>query len=361
MPPIPPSLSRDRLRRAGSWLLIAAVAVAAAAAFAGVRGWLGPQRLSPQRIVDAFEANAGRHAGFRRNHAKGVCVAGWFDSNGAAAPYSVAAVFAPGRTPVVGRFAVPGGNPHAPDYGSPVRSLALQFTQRDGQQWRTAMNNSPVFVVATPTAFHAQLLANRPDPATGKPDPDRIAAFHAAHPETAGFRAWAKATRPSGSFAGQTYHGLSAFYLVDAQGARHPVRWRVVPERDIAAAPLAKDASAADVLAADLQARLHAGPLRWRLLLTLGAPEDPTADATRPWPPDRPTVDAGALVLRAASAQDAGACRDINYDPTVLPRGIRVSDDPLLAARSAAYADSQRRRLREQARASIVDATERSR
>ena len=35
-----------------------------------------------------------------------------------------------------------------------------------------------------------------------------------------------------------------------------------------------------------------------------------------------------------------GPCRDINFDPTVLPAGIRTSDDPFPAARSAAYARS---------------------
>jgi len=35
-----------------------------------------------------------------------------------------------------------------------------------------------------------------------------------------------------------------------------------------------------------------------------------------------------------------GPCRDINFDPTVLPPGIGTSDDPFPAARSAAYAKS---------------------
>ena len=41
-------------------------------------------------------------------------------------------------------------------------------------------------------------------------------------------------------------------------------------------------------------------------------------------------------------AQDEadGPCRDYNYDPTILPTGIRLSDDPLLAARSSSYAKS---------------------
>ena len=61
--------------------------------------------------VNQFQDNAGTFAGYRRNHAKGVCVAGYFDSNGQAQAYSMAQVFAPGRTPVVGRFAIPGSNP----------------------------------------------------------------------------------------------------------------------------------------------------------------------------------------------------------------------------------------------------------
>ncbi|MCY1390127.1 hypothetical protein D9M71_49400 [compost metagenome] len=52
-------------------------------------------------------------------------------------------------------------------------------------------------------------------------------------------------------------------------------------------------------------------------------------------------------MVESAEPQDSGACRDINYDPTVLPDGIQVSDDPILAARSAAYAVSYNRRTRE--------------
>ncbi|VFB18505.1 protein SrpA [Pseudomonas fragi] len=60
----------------------------------------------------------------------------------------------PGRTPVVGRFALPSGNPYAPDSSVPIRSFALRFTQANGQQWRTGMNSMPVFPVGTPEAFY---------------------------------------------------------------------------------------------------------------------------------------------------------------------------------------------------------------
>ncbi|SFS18833.1 catalase [Dyella sp. OK004] len=335
-------------RLAWRWITIGVTVGLLAAAFAYVAGWLTPRRLTPARIVNALQDNSGLHPGFRRNHAKGVCVSGYFESTGAAAPYSSASVFAPVRTPVVGRFAIPGGNPYAPDGGTPIRSLALRFNLADGQQWRTGMNNSPVFAVATPQAFYEQVLASRPDPATGKPDPAKLAAFFAAHPETAAFRTWAKTAKPSASFGTENYYGLNAFYLIDTASQRHAVRWRVVPEAHDDS-PSAHAADDSDYLTRDVQQRLAQGPLRWHLLLTLAAPGDPTNDATQAWPADRTSVDAGTLVIEREQAQDSGDCRDINYDPTVLPHGIAISDDPLLPARSAAYADSYLRRTNEEA------------
>ncbi|MEI2432248.1 MULTISPECIES: catalase family peroxidase [Lysobacter] len=332
------------------WTLIALAVGGLAGAFAYVAGYLDPQRLTPARVVDQLQANGGVHPGYRRNHAKGVCVIGRFDSSGKAAPYSRAALFAAGaRTPLVGRFALPGGNPYAPDGGVPIRSLALRLTQADGQQWRTGMNNMPVFPVATPQAFYEQLRATAPDPATGKPDPARQKAFFEAHPETAAFRAWIKDQKPSASYATDAYYGLNAFYFVGADGARHAVRWQVEPDNGAAAAPLG--AQDVNTLAAELERRLNQAPLRWRLWATLAAPGDPVDDATQSWPAQRPRIDAGTVILERAQDQDSGECRDINYDPLVLPDGIVASADPLLPARSAAYAESYRRRTYEEARA----------
>jgi len=337
------------LRRIGAWSLIVGTVAVAAVAFGYVGGWLAPRRLTPEKLVDQFQHNAGTFAGYRRNHAKGVCVTGYFDSSGQAQAYSVAQVFAPGqRTPVVGRFAIPGSNPYAPDSSVPIRSMALRFALANGQQWRTGMNSMPVFPVATPQAFYAQLHANQPDPATGKPDPAKVAAFFAAHPETAAFRAWVKTANPSASFATERYWSLDAFVFVDATGARQPVRWRMLPEAYDADATM-PPAGDANYLAADLTERLARGPLRWQLQVTLANPGDPTNDATKAWPDDRRTIDAGTLVLERSAPQASGPCRDINYDPLVLPAGIEASDDPLLPARSAAYANSYLRRTSEEA------------
>src|ERR1700761_7862963 len=92
---------RDLLRGAAA---VGAFLAADAAAFLTAVNWIGPSRLTPRAFLDAFNSAFGRHPGFRTNHAKGVAVAGWFDSNGNGKDLSTAAVFAPGRTPVLGRF-----------------------------------------------------------------------------------------------------------------------------------------------------------------------------------------------------------------------------------------------------------------
>ncbi|TCW81184.1 catalase [Burkholderia sp. SRS-46] len=342
------SSRREPGRGLWRWAAIGGAVVGVAAAFGYVGGWLAPGRLTPHKLVDSLQAAGGLHPGYRRNHAKGVCVTGYFDGNGAASAYSTAPFFKAVRTPVVGRFALPGGNPYAPDSSVPIRSLALRLTAPDGAQWRTGMNSMPVFPVATPAAFYAQLMAGRPDPRTGKPDPAKLKAFFAAHPETAAFREWVKGAKPSASYVTETYYALNAFYLVDAGGERHAVRWRVVPQQTAGAGEVAK-AGDPDGLQTDLTRRIADGAQRWKLLLTLAEPGDPVDDATKAWPAQRTTIDAGTLVLDRVAAQDGGPCRDVNYDPTVLPEGIQASGDPLLAARSAAYADSYLRRTSEEA------------
>ena len=87
--------------------------------------------------------------------------------------------------------------------------------------------------------------------------------------------------------------------------------------------------------------------MQWRLILTVGQPGDPTDDATIPWPEDREHIDAGTLTLDEVESEAPGNCRDINFDPLVLPVGIAPSDDPLLSARSAVYSQSFTRRAGE--------------
>jgi catalase len=316
--------------------LIGLVVAGAAAAFAYTGGWFSPERLTQGRIITAFEDVNGSHPGFRRNHAKGICATGWFESNGKAATLSKAAVFAPGRVPVVGRIAFAGGLPFVPDDPATVRSLALRFLPAGAEEWRTGMINIPVFPVTTAQAFYDQMLAFKADPKTGKPDPAKMQAFGAAHPEFIAAVGIIKDRPVSSGFADASYNALHVFHFVNAAGVSTPVRWSTVAVQPFVPAGAAAASSDKNALFDALIAQVAEHPVQWRLMVTVGQPSD-TINPTLLWPADRPQVDAGTVTIDKLSSEDDGPCIDVNYDPTVLPAGIEASEDPILSARSSAY------------------------
>src|SRR3989449_4915157 len=193
--------------------LIGVALAVVAGAFAYLGGWLTPKNLTPARFTDAFQRVDGVHAGFRRNHAKGVGVSGFFESNGNGVRFSEAVIFHPGRVPVVGRFSLSGGRPDVADSADAVRGLGLQFNLPDGEVWRTAMINLPVFPFRTPEAFYERLVASRPDPNTSKPDPAAVQAFLDRHPETVEAMNVIKGQPLASGFYNSTLHVLNAFRL----------------------------------------------------------------------------------------------------------------------------------------------------
>src|SRR6266403_1966122 len=157
-----PPDAQPRLSTAGTVARLTLIGVALAAVagtFAYLGGWLTPKALTPARFTDAFEEVNGVHPGFRRNHAKGVGVSGFFESNGNGVRLSKASVFRRGRVPVIGRFSLGGGQPYAADTPDAVRGLGLQLSLSDGELWRAAMINLPVFPLRTPEAFYQRLIA----------------------------------------------------------------------------------------------------------------------------------------------------------------------------------------------------------
>jgi catalase len=345
-----PPDARPRLSTAGAVARLTLIGIAlagVAGTFAYLGGWLAPNALTPVRFTNGFEEVNGVHPGFRRNHAKGVGVSGFFESNGNGVRLSKAAAFRPGRVPVLGRFSFGGGNPYVADKPDLVRGLGLQFTLPDGEFWRTAMINLPVFPFRTPQGFYDQLLASKPDPATGKPDPARMKAFLERHPEVGPALEKIKKEPFSSGFANSTFHGLNAFWFTNASGDATPVRWVFVPDQLFEPATSPPHNADKSYLFDALIAALHRQPLHWHLRLIVGQPGDPTNDATLLWPAGREQVDAGTLTLKDVESEETSPARDINFDPLVLPAGIAPSDDPLLSARSAVYSQSFTRRAGE--------------
>jgi catalase len=327
----------------GRLALVLFIVATVATLFAYAGGWLSPRALTPPRMIDRFEQVNGVHPGFRRNHAKGVGFSGYFDSNGQGIALSKATVFQVARFPVIGRFALALGQPFQADGPHTVRSMAIQIKLPDGEEWRSGMNNIPVFVVSTPQAFYELIQASAPDPKTGTPNSETMGAFFARNPESAKVIQLIRSQPFSSGFDNSTYNSLDAFRLIDMTGKATSVRWSMVPIQPFTPISTTQPADP-DYLFDELIANIHQHLLQWHLMITVGQPGDPTNDATIPWPPDRQQINVGMLTIDNIESEDTSPARDINFDPLVLPNGISGSDDPLLSARSAAYAESFRRR-----------------
>ena len=339
-----PEASRPNPRNPiGSLALIAGVVAFVAATFSYTAGWFSPERLTSQKLVDGFTGPSGPPLGHRRNHAKGICFTGVFEANGAGSELSRAQVFAKGQYPVVGRFNLGTPNPNADDSKERVRGLGLMISTPDGQEWRMAMIDPPFFPVASPEAFHELQIAS------ASKEPDAMAKFAGAHPEIAAFGGWAKSAPWTGSYAEEPYNGLNSFIFTDNSGKDHAVRWSLTPAAQPVPVPpeeLAKRGP--NFLETEIVDRIKNGPARWTMRVTVANEGDPTSDPSKAWPQDRRSVEVGVLTVDKIEAEADGPCRDINFDPTVLPNGIRTSDDPFPAARSAAYRVSYDRRTAEE-------------
>jgi len=341
--------------------LIGVALAAVAGTFAYFSGWFSPEaptlaqgidRPTAAQFIDRFEQIDGVHSGFRRQHAKGIGVSGFFESNGNGARLSKATVFEKGRVPVIGRFSLVGGEPYQPDRPDSRRGLGLQFSLPKDEVWRTAMISFPLFPVSTPEIFYERMLAFKPDAATGKPDPAKVKAFEERHPETVEVLKKIIAEPQSSGFGNTTYHGLNTFLFTNAAGKATPVRWDLKPMQPFEAA----GAAPADkkYLFHELITQIHRQPLRWRLLVIVAKPGDPTKDPSIGWPADREQVDVGTLTLDRVEAEETSPARDIKFDPLKLPAGMAPSDDPILLIRSPVYSESFRRREGEKKQPSAI-------
>ena len=112
--------------------LIGVALAAVAGTFAYFSGWFSPEaptlaqgidRPTAAQFIDRFEQLDGVHSGFRRQHAKGLGVSGFFESNGNGVRLCKATVFERGRVQVIGRFSLVGGQPYQPDRPDSRRGL----------------------------------------------------------------------------------------------------------------------------------------------------------------------------------------------------------------------------------------------
>lgn len=302
--------------------------------------------VTPESMVGAIETVFGVTPGERRNHIKGTCAAGEFVGLADAAAYTRSALFSGKAVPVVARFSLAGGNPLAPDVAKSPRGMALEFRLPNNELQHMTMLNVPVFGAAQPASFFDMFVAMKPDPATGKADPEKMKAYKASHPDSKPLGDFMANNNPPLSYANSAYFGIHTFKFVNRANKTTLVRWRFVPqdgEKRLTDAEL--KSMPPNFLEQALITRTQQGPLRWDMVIALGEPGDAMDNPTVAWPADRKEVKVGTLTLSSATPQKGAECEKINFDPLVMSDGIAPTGDPILLFRSPAYATSFAKRI----------------
>jgi catalase len=219
--------------------------------------------------------------------------------------------------------------------------MAVKFYLPDGSRTDIVALSLPAFFARTPEELLAFNEARRPDPATGQPDVARVSAYLEEHPEAVP-AVTAAITHPiPASYATLAYHGLHAFGFVDANGVVRYGRYDLEPGAgEVSLSEEEATARAPDYLRDELAQRLEDGPASFDLRVQLADEGDPLDDPTAPWPEDRPAVSLGRLMVTALAYDRDKEGDVLVFDPTRVPDGIRLTNDPILLARPGAYSIS---------------------
>jgi catalase len=305
-----------------------------------------PNPVAPDEVVAAIEGVFGVTAGERRNHIKGTCAVGEFVGTQDAARYTRSALFSGKPVPVVARFSLSGGNPKAPDAARSGRGMALEFKLPKGQLQHITMLNTPVFGAATPQTFFDMLQAQKPDPATGKPDPEKIKAFKASHPDNQAQSQFLANNNPPASYANSAFFGIHTFKFINKKKQTTLVRWQFVPqdgEKSLSDEDMKN--TGPNFLEQALISRTQQGPARWDMIVSIGEKGDSEDNPSIAWPDERKKVKVGTLSINQAMPQKGAACEPINFDPLVMADGMAPTNDPVLLFRSPSYAVSFAKRI----------------
>ncbi|MGA7748690.1 MAG: catalase family peroxidase [Gallionella sp.] len=312
-------------------------------------GIAAPDEVTPDQVVNAIEGAFGVTPGERRNHIKGTCASGEFTGSPELSTYSRSVLFSGKPIPVVARFSLAGGNPKVPDTAKNPRGMALEFKLPDGSIQHMTMLNTPIFGAMQPRTFLDLMVAMKPDPATSKPDPEKMKAFKATHPDSLALGDYMAKNNPPESYGNSSFWGIHTFKFINSKNKTTLVRWRFVPqdgEKRLSDDEL--KSSPPNFLEQALIDRTKQGPVRWDMMVSIGEAGDPEDNPTLAWPDSRKRIKAGTLTISSAMPQKGAECEKINYDPLVMTDGIAPTNDPILLFRSPAYALSLARRLGEQ-------------
>ncbi|HZL53112.1 MAG TPA: catalase family peroxidase [Terracidiphilus sp.] len=297
-----------------------------------------------REFVEQFHKMFGPHPGFRPAHAKGLLLTGKFKPAANAQTLTKAPHIARESTPVTARFSNSTGIPFISDNVPEAnpRGLAIRFNMAEHVHTDIVAHSTDGFPTRDGKEFLEFLkaaAASGPDVASPKP----IENFLATHPSA---KAFVQAPKPfASSLARNTYFGVTAFKFSNDAGQTKFGRYRIVPESGNDFLTDAQVKGLSDNYHFDeIVERVVKGPIRFKLLVQIAAPEDKSDDATIHWPETRELFELGTIELTGVLLDNSAEQQHIIFDPIPRVEGIEPSDDPLLELRAAVYLISGRER-----------------
>jgi catalase len=310
--------------------------IAGAIGLAAAPGALAQADVQANDLIELFVKLGGKHPGFRKAHARGVCASGTF-SPANSEHFTEAELLANDDLPVTMRFSVGGANPDSDERKPGTRGAGIQIQLPNGSLHHFTGNNFPVFAGKDPATFFGFLSTLLPDE-SGQYKPEITLAYVQQHPSVQAHAAWQRSAQTAASYANTQYFGLHTFYYKHAAGEQTRFRWQLVPELGVKT--LTKEEAEkmpAEFLASTLTKQLADTTVSFRLEAIIGEPGDSDIDPSVQWPDDRQRVTLGTVTL---SSSGGDACNGLNFDPNVMSAGFEPSADPVLRMRSPAYAIS---------------------
>jgi catalase len=301
---------------------------------------LAQEKSLPQQIADVMvQLNGGTiHPGFRFTHSKGKVLTGTFTPATGAASVSRAAHLRGPAVPITVRFSDGTGIPQINDNNPAAspRGMAIRFALPGGAFTDIVANSHNGFFVGTGEDFLAFLKAVAATTSTG-PHPSPVEQFLGGHPRA--LKVVLDSQKLPVSFATLGFFGNNAFVFVDSAGTKRAGRYQILPVAGIQHLDsTAATRKSANYLFDDLSRRIAKGPIKYRLMVQLANPGDPTNDGSVVWPDDRKRVELGSIRLTAIAPNNEELQRSLAFNPIYITEGIQLSDDPFVPLRSAVYA-----------------------
>jgi catalase len=296
-------------------------------------------------MIDAMEGLAGRHAGYRRAHARGVIL------EGLSCPVERRSRSRRRRTSGMTVFRRSSGS------RTPAVIRVRQTARRPSVVWRSSSSrltaarrisavNVPAFVASTPPKF-LELVKRLTDAPAGPERQATVSAFVTAHPESMrAFKFVGEIAVPV-SYGTTRYWATHSFVWIDETGRRRFVRytWEPVEGEQVVSTSQGRGFSPTHHTE-ELLERLKGGAVSFTLRVQFALPGDPITDSTQLWPDDREQINVGTPEITGLAAHEQH-WDATTFDPTRTGDGIEPSGDPVLLARGALYDESLRRRTQE--------------